>query len=210
MTELSGPVDVKDFKFASGKADALRRTLKVGETDATEIPIFMPKNALPAGTQLPSIDEIVTMIATANSHTRRAIVQVRANPGRNPQDAFWASTKGMANFRSFMTAGSDGIVDIYPQTGPTAMPGLRKSVEHESGHVVSGKAWGDNTAGPKWAPWREAMRKDGFSASKYAKTGVADDFAEAWALLMEVEGTEREKEIETLMPARYAILKTFL
>ena len=115
----------------------------------TEIPIFMPKNALPAGTQLPSIDEIVTMIATANAHTRRAIVQVRANPGRNPQDAFWASTKGMANFRSFMTAGSDGIVDIYPQTGPTAVPGLRKSVEHESGHVVSQKAWGDNTAGPE-------------------------------------------------------------
>ena len=54
------------------------------------------------------------------------------------------------------------------------------------------------------------MRKDGFSTSKYAKTGVADDFAEAWAQLMEVEGTEREKEIEILMPARYAILKTLL
>jgi hypothetical protein len=54
------------------------------------------------------------------------------------------------------------------------------------------------------------MRKDGFSTSKYAKTGVADDFAEAWAQLMEVEGSEREKEIEILMPARYAILKTLL
>jgi hypothetical protein len=210
MTELSSPVDVKNFTFASGKADAVRRDLTVGERDATVIPIYMPKNPLPAGTQLPSIDEIVSMIATANAHTRRAIVQVRANPGRNPQDAFWASTKGMAGFRSFMTAGSDGIVDIYPQTGPTAAGNLRTSVEHESGHVVSQKAWGDNTAGPKWAPWREAMRKDGFSTSKYAKTGVADDFAEAWALLMEVEGTEREKEIETLMPARYAILKTML
>jgi hypothetical protein len=210
MTELSDPVDVKGFTFASGKADAVRRNLTVGEKDATVIPIYLPKNALPAGTQLPSIDEIVTMIATANAHTRRAIVQVRANPGRNPQDAFWASTKGMAGFRSFMTAGSDGIVDIYPQTGPTAGPDLRASVEHESGHVVSQKAWGDNTWGPKWAPWREAMRKDDFSTSKYAKTGVADDFAEAWALLMEVEGTEREKEIETLMPARYAILKTML
>jgi hypothetical protein len=210
LTELSGPVDVKDFTFASGKADAVRRTLKVGETEVTEIPIFVPKNALPAGTQLPTIDEIVTMIATANAHTRRAIVRVRANPGRNPQDAYWASTKGMAGFRSFMTAGSDGIVDIYPQTGPTAGPDLRTSVEHESGHVVSQKAWGDNTWGPKWAPWREAMRKDGFSTSTYAKSGVADDFAEAWALLMEVEGTEREKEIETLMPARYAILKTLL
>jgi hypothetical protein len=29
-------------------------------------------------------------------------------------------------------------------------------------------------------------------------------------MLMETEGTEREKEVETLMPARYAILKTFL
>jgi hypothetical protein len=210
MTELSAPVDVKGFTFASGKADAVRRTLKVGETDSTEIPIFMPKNALPAGTQLPTLEEIVSMIASANSHTRRAIVRVRANPGRNPADAYWASTKNMANFRSFMTAGSDGVVDIYPQTGPTTGPTLRKSVEHESGHVVSMKAWGDNDHGPKWTPWREAMRKDGFSASKYARTGVADDFAEAWALLMEVEGTEREKEIEMLMPARYAILKTFL
>ena len=210
MTELSDPVDVKDFKFASGKADAVRRTLKVGETDATEIPIYLPKNALPAGLQLPSLDEIVTAIATANSHTRRAIVQVRANPGRNPDDTYWANTKGMANFRSYMTSGSDGIVDIYPQTGPQPGPRIRSSVEHESGHIVSQKAWGDNDQGPKWAPWREAMRKDGFSTSKYAKTGIADDFAEAWAQLMEVEGTEREKEIEILMPARYAILKTLL
>ena len=150
------------------------------------------------------------MLASANEHTRRSIAMVRANPGHNPEDAHWAQVKHLTGFHSFMTAGADGAVDIYPHTAATPADDLRTSAEHESGHIVSIKAWRGNEGGPKWTPWREAMRKDGFSASSYAKTGVMDDFAEAWAMLMEVEGTVREKEVEILMPNRYKILKAFL
>ncbi len=210
VSEVGDPVDVSGFSFKSGKADAVRHDVKVGEGDATVIPVYLPKNDPPEGLFLPSLEEIVTMLASANEHTRRSIAMVRANPGRNPEDRAWAGAKGMTGFRSFMTAGADGVVDIYPQTDASRMSELRAAAEHESGHVVSMRAWGNNPHGLKWAPWREAMRKDKFAASSYAKTGILDDFAEAWAMLMEVEGTAREKELEILMPNRYKVLKTLL
>jgi hypothetical protein len=100
MTEITeGPVDVSGFRFASGTADAQRWNVKVGEKDATVIAVYLPKTDPPEGLFLPTLEEIVTMLASANEHTRRSISMVRANPGRNPEDRFWAGAKGMTGFR---------------------------------------------------------------------------------------------------------------
>ena len=203
-----GPVDVSGYGFASGTADAQRWTVKVGEVDATPISVYLPKNDLEEGLFLPTIEEIVTMLASANERTRRSIVTVRGNPGRNPSDRSLGAARGLRGFRSYMTAGAEGIVDIYPQARAFGAADQRVGAEHESGHVVSMRAWGNSPHGPKWAPWREAMRKDGFASSAYAKTNILDDFAESWAMLMEVEGSARETEVEILMPARYKLMKT--
>ena len=51
-----------------------------------------------------------------------------------------------------MTAGADGIVDIYPSTSPHDAETARTSIAHESGHTVSKKLWGGDTKSQKWKP----------------------------------------------------------
>ena len=172
--ELEGPTDVKNFKFASGKADALRYVAKIGAVAESTIPIYLPKTFnTAAGTLfLPSVNDVVDILSRGPEQVRRMVKEVHVNPGRNPADAYWATQPGysnVANFRSYMTAGADGIVDIYPSTTPHNADVGRKSLAHESGHTVSQKLWGTDTNDKKWKPWRDAMKSDGISASTYAQ-----------------------------------------
>lgn len=73
---------------------------------------------------------------------------------------------------------------------------------------MSQKLWGTNTSNKKWKPWRDAMASDGISASTYARSSPDEDFAESWALFMEVRHGPREEELRMLFPARWAILAT--
>ena len=211
--ELEGPTEVKNFKFASGRADALRYVAKIGAANTSTIPIYLPKTppAASTGLFLPSVAEVVDIISTGPEQVRRMIKEVHVNPGRNPSDTYWQSQPGysnIANFRSYMTAGADGIVDIYPSTSPHNATTGRTSIAHESGHTVSQKLWGTNTNNKKWKPWRDAMKSDGLSASTYAQSSPDEDFAESWALFMEVRHGPREEELRLLFPARWAILAT--
>jgi hypothetical protein len=210
--ELEGPTEVKNFKFASGRTDALRYVAKIGAAATSTIPIYLPKAPLaPAGGLfLPTVHDVVDIISRGPEMVRRMIKEVHVNPGRNPQDAYWATKPGYANpnFRSYMTAGADGIVDIYPSTSAHDPTVGRTSIAHESGHTVSQKLWGTNTDNKKWKPWRDAMAKDKLTPSTYARSSPDEDFAESWALFMEVRGKPREEEFRLLFPARWAILAT--
>jgi hypothetical protein len=207
--ELEGPTDVKDFKFASGKADALRYVATIGAVAESKVLIYLPKTP-PTGLSLPTVHEVVDMLSRGPEQVRRMVKEVHVSPGRNPSDSYWATKPGYAdpNFRSFMTAGADGIVDIYPQTSKQGADFSRKSLAHESGHTVSQKLWGTDTNNKKWKPWRDAMKSDGISASTYARSSPDEDFAEHWALFMEVRRGPREEELRILFPARWAILAT--
>jgi hypothetical protein len=209
--ELEGPTEVKNFKFRSGKADAFRYIATIGAVAESKIPIYLPKTFdTSKGLHIPTIHEVVDIISRGPEMVRRMVKEVHVNPGRNPEDAYWAKQPGYAkkDFRSYMTAGEEGIVSIYPSKNPHRADFARKSLAHESGHVVSQKLWGTNPQGPKWKPWRDAMKSDGLVPSGYAKSSPEEDFAESWALFMEVRGKPREEELRLLFPARWAILAT--
>jgi hypothetical protein len=209
--ELEGPTEVKNFKFRSGKADALRYVATIGAVAESKIPIYLPKTFdTSTGLNIPTIHEVVDMVSRGPEIVRRQVKEIHVNPGRNPDDAYWAKQPGYArrDFRSYMTAGAEGIVNIYPSSNPHSAERARTSLAHESGHTASQKLWGTNENGPKWKPWRDAMKSDGMLPSTYAKSSPDEDFAESWALFMEVRGKPREEEFRLLFPARWAILAT--
>jgi hypothetical protein len=208
---LEGPKEVKNFKFASGRADALRYDASIGAGSVSKIPIYLPKTFTATGLFIPTVQDVVDILSRGPEQVRRMVKEVHVNPGRNPSDAYWARQPGyssVANFRSYMTAGADGIVDIYPSTSAHNAGTGRTSIAHESGHTVSQKLWGTNTSNTKWKPWRDAMASDAISASTYARSSPDEDFAESWALFMEVRHGPREEELRMLFPARWAILAT--
>jgi hypothetical protein len=210
--ELEGPTEVKNFKFRSGRADALRYVATIGAVQESKITIVLPKAPPAASTGLfiPTVDEVVDMISRGPEQVRRMVKEVHVNPGRNPDDAYWARQPGYRNpnFRSYMTAGAEGIVNVYPSPNAHRADFARKSLAHESGHTVSKQLWGENTNSQKWKPWRDAMKSDGISPSTYSRSSPNEDFAESWALFMEVRGKPREEELRLLFPARWAILAT--
>jgi hypothetical protein len=133
------------------------------------------------------------------------------NPRPNPADAHWATHYGIPNFRSFATAGADGVVDLYPMTsGSRPALYLAGSLTHESGHTLSIAAWGNSGTDPRWARWDAAMASDGIRASGYAASSRDEDFAEAFVIYQRVRGTPEEAEMRGIMPERFRLIDELL
>jgi hypothetical protein len=199
---LSPGRDAPQFDFPSGRAAGISHDVTIG---GQTIKVTVPKNP-PAGAtaHFHSIEEVRRALADLPPEVRALVKEVRVNPGANPADAYWQQQYNNPNHVSYMTAGADGIVDIYPSRQPQSQRVLETSIIHETGHVLSIGKWG-NDPDPRWAPYKAAMAKDGLVASQYAKSSPDDDFAEGWALYVSAKGTPQESEVRALMPERFKI-----
>jgi hypothetical protein len=215
---LEGPTPVHDHHFDSGTADANRYTLRFGTASrAHVITIFAPATWPGASVGvLPSLDQVVASLESLPEASRRQIQQVHLNPAPNPQDTIWQHTPGYsADHVSYMTSSSDRIVRIFPMpsrfTGAVTTESIRTgSMLHETGHVVSQNAWGDDWHDRRWQPWRDAMASDRLTVSAYARSSPWDDFAETWAVYMPIRSTPAGEEMRVLMPGRCRLIDGLL
>ena len=198
---VHGPTNVANHAFASGNAPARRYEVEV---DGRRVPVFMPRTTNASDH---SIDQVARSIAALPASSRRVVTRVNVNPGRNPHDAHWARVYRRPGFRSYMTAGSSGQVDIYRMPGtPPSQTQMDQSMIHETGHTLSNQRYGDSVNDRRWNTWREAARSDGIVPSRYAQASPQEDFAESLVLYQRVRGTPQEAEVRAMMPARFRIL----
>ncbi len=202
----SAGTDAKDFEFRSGKAEGTTYDVKVGDQT---VKVTMPKTP-PAGSNLPSIDDVAKSIAALPPEARALVKEVVINPGQNPDDAFWAQKYNQPGFRSYMTAGEEGIVNIYPTTAAQSQSVLENSMVHETGHVLSQQRFGSSTDDARWDAWKKAGEKDAIIPSQYGKNSPGEDFAETLVIYMNVKGTPAEAELRALMPERFKLLDEML
>ena len=222
---VDAAVSVSNHPFHSGPANALQYVVHIADAatatafNANTISIMEPavRPAASVGI-LPSIADVETMIRRLPRPSRATITRIDLNPARNPDDAFWATQPGYAstNFTSDMTAGANGVVDVYPLASGRTVESATETAIHESGHAISIRLWGEpdlpdtsgtgTTPNPTWDPWRQAITADNFTPSGYARASVSEDFAEAWLMFLQHRGTPREGEVRTLMPARCRLL----
>jgi hypothetical protein len=142
---------------------------------------------------------------------RSVITKVVLNPSVNPDDAHWAVEYNRPDFHSYMTAGADGVVDIYADKTANALPGdtgMRNAMTHETGHAWSYKKWGNDTTKGKWVDWQKAMDADKVSVSGYATSAIAEDIAETVRVYVATRGSPRFEEYRKIVPNRFAMLKT--
>jgi hypothetical protein len=220
---LEVPEQVNQHPFHSGNSDAIRNRVVFDDPvtatafNKNQIDVMQPKKPPTAAAgKLPSVADVVSVLRRLGRPSRATIVRVDLNPKRNPDDKVWAKTPGYAdaNFRSDMSAGSDGVADVYPLAEGRTIASMVGALAHESGHAVSDRLWGDDTGATgtraptnaAWRPWYDATVADGFRTSKYAKASLHEDFAEAWELFTTTRGTPREAEVKSLMPHRYTIM----
>lgn len=202
--EITGPTDVAGFDFPSGKADALRYEVEI---DGRKIAVYLPKTPDPSSGAIHSVEDMARGLAALPEANRALVNEVRVDPKRNPQDEYWAKQYNSPDFRSYMTAGADGKITVYPSSGDTTADQsvVDSSFIHETGHTLSGQQFGGDDD-KRWDDWESAMASDGLSASGYAKNSKGEDFAESLVLYQTVRGTPQEAEIRALMPERFAIL----
>jgi hypothetical protein len=200
---VHGPTEVKNHAFRSGAADANRYEVEIG---GRRIPVFVPSRPNAANGSFHSIDQVARGLAALPAASRAVVNQVSVDPAQNPDDAYWARQYGDPNFRSYMTAGADGNVTIYPTLGGSpSQDGLDGSLIHETGHTLSMRAWGGESD-KRWDAWRTASQNDGIRPSSYAASSPGEDFSETLVLYNRVRGTPQEAEFRAMMPERFRIL----
>lgn len=196
------PVLVKDHAFRSGKADAQRFDVTIG---SNTIPVYLPAKAS-GSLHIHSETEIAKALAAMPEANLNLIKGVNANPGQNPDDAYWATQYKRPNFRSYMTAGAaSGVVNIYPTTRTTSQNIVDGTMIHETGHIWSRKNWGADSD-KRWDDWNSAITSDGAYASNYAKSSQGEDFSETLQYYHQVVGTKDEAPARKNMPARFKII----
>ncbi len=205
---LSGPAEVPQYEFRGKKADAHVFTAAYG--DGTSLKVVAPKAPDPAYHQYTA-----TQAAQAARYLpkkmREVLKEIRLNPVENPDDAYWAAQYAMPDFHSFMTAGSEGVVTIYPTAAAKgtqpAESYMRGTMIHESGHSWSFRNWGSDKTKGKWLDWKKAMESDRVSVSRYAGTDIQEDVAETIQVYGSTKGKPKYEEYRKMVPARMAILE---
>lgn len=199
---LSEPVPMPQYAFRSGKADGQKWVVDVG---VKKIPIVIAVGGPPPGQFLQTADQIAKAIAAlpAQSLAELSIVEVNTLP--SPDDTYFATTWNEPDFRAYMTAGENGLVNVFPTKTEQAQHSVDGTFIHEAAHLWSRKVWGPDGS-PGWTDWEARMKSDGFHASLYGRHNAAEDVAETVTLYHIVKGTPQEASIRALFPARFAYL----
>jgi LysM repeat protein len=154
---IHGPTQVQNT-FASGAAPANRYDVEIaGQT----IPVFVSQAVEPKDGFMHSLDQVVKGLAALPASSRQLINQVNVDGKRNPSDAYWEQVYHQPGFRSYMTAGASGVVDIYPTVYQQPQHACDASLIHETGHILSGRTWGNWQSDPRWAGWDAATATHG-------------------------------------------------
>jgi len=205
--KLTGPHEKKGFAFRGKTVDAEEWVAHYD--DHVNVKIIAPK-APTHGYHNHTVRQVADAAAHMPKSARKVIQEVLLNPVTNPDDAHWAAVYHQPNFHSYMTAGADGIVTIYPEKSGHKLSdkdSQRSAMVHETGHTWSFKHWGTDTTKGGWVHWKKAMHDDKTSVSGYATSAIAEDVAETIRVYVSTKHTPRHEEYEKIVPHRFKILK---
>ncbi len=204
--KLTGPKEIKQYSFRGEKADAEAWTATYD--DGATFAIIAPKGPVP-GLHYHTVAQAADAARYLPTASRAQVKNILINRNVNPDDEYWAKQYKTKDFHSYMTAGKEGIVTIYPDKKEKALPGenyMRGAMIHETGHTWSYKTWGSNDTKGKWLVWKKAGADDKTWVSDYAKSSIAEDVAETFQVYGSALGAPSFKTYEKTTPNRFAML----
>lgn len=203
---VSGPSTSYLHKFVSGRSlTAHKYEIATG---GARVPVFVSPALAKNGLKTLSIEQIAQGLSTLPRASLDLVKGINLEGQANQHDAAWAHQYETGSFKSYMTAGSNGVINIFPSDAHD-MNALNEVLVHEIGHILSHGAWGyGETAG--WAAWKRAAEKDAVVVSQYAEKSPEEDFAEVFVAYVAVKGTPQETDLRATMPARFALIDQLL
>ncbi|MCK6545836.1 hypothetical protein L6R52_08205 [Myxococcota bacterium] len=203
---LGAPTDAPAYRFRSGTADAKRYELEI---DGRRIVLIAPATTDAAQGHFHTPEQVAMAFAGLPELSRSLTRELVIEPGRNPEDAYWAEQFGDPDMRAYMTAG-EGRISVYPTVHGSSQAQLDGSMIHETGHLLADTRFGHDRDSDAWKAWIAAGTRDGIAPSKYATRSPGEDISETLQLWVQVRGTPHEAEIRALFPNRIALLERLL
>ncbi|MBN3927755.1 DUF4157 domain-containing protein, partial [Nostoc sp. NMS4] len=210
---LGGPQEAKDYPFQTKKADADMWRLDFDDNQAKSnysgIAIFAPK-VPEQGYHNHKVQEIAETVSYLPKANRSLILAITLQPLPNADDPYWATKYKIPNFRSSMTAGASGEVDVYPDKTNNSLENeesQKNSLIHETGHIWSKQNWGNDKSKGKWLEWQKMMDADKVSVSGYAMASISEDFSETFAAYVGTKNSPAFDEYRQIVPNRFAMLE---
>jgi hypothetical protein len=211
---------VKDFDFEiegfRDKTPAKRTELHV---NGRMVPVYSPPDGkfstARGATELisHSLEDIARALSLLLPEDLARVKDVRLSPVPNPEDSMWAKLYKEKDFTSYMNAGPDGVITVFPwkpeRSTDYSARGLGADMMHELGHVSSNGKWGPGRGAGRqreWTQWQDAMKADGVQVSVYARASIEEDLAETDALRKLANSGPYSAELRALLPHRMAML----
>lgn len=178
------------------------------EIEGQKIIIAADKKALEAGTTQATPQEMASAIAGMPPELRTQIRQVNLSSSRSPDDGHWAQAYNTPGFRSYMNAGSSGVVNVFPKQGDRAsVSSIRDSLMHETGHVWSGQEMGDDPHTPQWAGYQQAIDDDRRPVSDYGQNSPAEDIGDFTRMYFQARNAGTLEALRAQYPHRTAFFE---
>ncbi len=164
------------------------------EIDMSRTPVVTPERSHDRRYPAITREEIGEGLRALPDTARRSVAEVYSNPREHNEGAF-----GTADEESRR-------LDIFPGPEARRNGNLPATVSHEVGHTLAFQRLGRDFETGAGQAYKDAMRSDRLSPSRYAADSEHEDFAETFALYIKHRGTPREQEVREMFPARMRVI----
>ena len=178
-------------------------------TDTQTIPIVVPSNGAHAGDYLPSAQDVAEQLARLPQGIRTTLTQVVLEPHKYMTNPANVPDYAAAPFIASASAGSGGIMRIYPSRGPDREERVNAVFSHEIGHLWAYENFGRGLDDPRWKTWTDAMASDALSVANGIAPNAHEDVAGHFSLYMATLGTRAHEEYRAMVPSRWAVFDRF-
>lgn len=201
---MSSPELIRSYSFYSHPADALRYQVQLNGSE--NVVVCVPTSPPKSGEYRPTIEDVAAVLSLMPRWVSQFIARVSVEPAADPEVAHYRQQYHDPTLEFYMSAGADGIINIYPSLSLNNQASMYRSMIHEVGHILSYREWGESVDDNRWSLWQGAIQQDIIFVSKYAKYSDQEDFAETFELYCDVRGTAQEGEVRPLLSHRFSIL----
>lgn len=184
--------DVHKFLKSSGESIEIYKSIRTGQGYQT------------------NVQAVSKSLSLLHPSIFKLLEAVMIEPSSNPDDEYWRHKYRDPYFHSYMVAGIDGIVHVFPTPIPEIQDTTDACLAHEMGHVLSLKFWSEQLDHPGWKNYIKATKSDRIRPSNYARQSPHEDFAETFRLYVLYDRLEKYKNLQHLFPARFDIIGNLL
>ena len=197
---ISGAEEIRNYKFAGGRAAAQRYSVNF---DGQSIEVIVPKDLNQNNGYFVSQEQVGAALAAVPEPYRSGIKQIEINPAGS------AGLENKLGGRAYLGVNTqEGNIRLYPTEKPVDQASLDGALIGGAGDLLAGREFDANPG--TLEAYKSAIQNDLVAPSGMAQLSAQRDFSETVKLYEQVRGTPQEAEIRELFNERLSVIENLL